>query len=83
MKTNLTDEAVMIELNRIKTDTYPTTDFDRRDAALERAKQAVRKQIPRKVKKTMGFYECPVCESFFADDSRKYCYHCGQALRWG
>ena len=42
MKTNLTPEAVMIELNRIKTDTRPTIDFDRRNAALDYAKQAVR-----------------------------------------
>ena len=82
----ITDEAVMIELNRLKTDTYPTTDFDRRDAALERAKQAVRKQIPRKPEpepKWYGVGRCPTCRAVFCDASTNYCGNCGQALDWG
>lgn len=92
----LTPEAVMIELNRLKTDTYPTTDFDRRSAALERAKRAVRKvEIKMKVisdgTDDMDFTRCPCCESilgqvgdiYFEDCYPKHCEHCGQALDWG
>ncbi len=91
MPTELTLEAAIIELNRIKTDTYPTTDFDRRNAALERAKQAVRKQIPRKPKEQ--YYEnqsgengyklfCQCCDARVFEVSDNYCPECGQALDW-
>lgn len=74
----LTPEAVMIELNRLKTDTYPTTDFYRRSAALERAKRAVRKQIPRKPE---NGYCCPSC-GITNINIFNFCIHCGQALDW-
>ena len=81
MKTNLTPEAVMIELNRIKTDTRPTIDFDRRNAALERAKRAVRK-TEIKMKPVPGDINgkmCPCCGSQLLDN---FCGNCGQALDW-
>lgn len=80
MKTNLTPEAVMIELNRIKTDTRPTIDFDRRNAALDYAKRAVRKQIPRKpLPGDINGRVCPCCGSQLLDN---FCGNCGQALDW-
>ena len=87
----LTPEAVMIELNRLKTDTYPTTDFDRRDAALDRAKQAVRKRIPRKpdlkpkpLKNETFWWQCPSCKAHMHTNTmHNFCHHCGQALDWG
>ncbi len=76
-------EAVMIELNRLKTDTYPTTDFYRRSAALERAKRAVRKQIPRKPEEHDSFiaYCCPNCGEKLLN-CNNFCPECGQALDW-
>ena len=82
----LTPEAVMIELNRLKTDTYPTTDFYRRSVALERAKRAVRKtEIKMKpIPCFEGGVECSVCGTTVGDnDTEHYCFNCGQALDWG
>ena len=78
----LTPEAVMIELNRLKTDTYPTTDFYRRSAALERAKRAVRKaEIAMKpLPGDINGRVCPCCDSQLLDN---YCGNCGQKLDWG
>ena len=87
MKTNLTPEAVMIELNRLKTDTRPTTDFDRRSAALERAKRAVRKtEIKMKPEVVLAAdntlsTRCPVCDCEFTL-LYNFCFNCGQALDW-
>ena len=84
----LTPEAVMIELNRLKTDTYPTTDFYRRDAALERAKRAVRKtEIKMKpIPDSEGSFKCPTCGvafNIFISYEDRHCYNCGQKLNWG
>ena len=80
----LTPEAVMIELNRLKTDTYPTTDFYRRSAALERAKRAVRKTEIKMKPVEHDFkiaFCCPNCgEKFLICNN--YCPECGQALDW-
>lgn len=27
-------------------------------------------------------YECPNCHQYFTRRISKYCYHCGQALKW-
>lgn len=27
-------------------------------------------------------YECPNCHQYFTGRISKYCYHCGQALKW-
>lgn len=84
----LTPEAVMIELNRLKTDTYPTTDFYRRSEALERAKRAVRKaEIAMKPVNDGAFGRCPVCcyefnSELVSEYNIKCCPSCGQALDW-
>lgn len=61
---------------------------------LEKAKEAVEKQIPKRAISTyIGNYKCPTCESYIdiTDDDLhvyeivppKYCPDCGQALDWG
>ena len=85
MRTKLTPEAVMIELNRLKTDSRPTTDFDRRNIALERAKQAARFRIPRKPEIENRYYgvgRCPTCRAVFRDRTTNFCGNCGQAIDW-
>lgn len=58
--------------------------------ALEMAKQALEKQIPKKpipteeqrIRFAMN-YTCPFCKKYFTGTGiADYCYHCGQALDW-
>ena len=46
---NITPEATIIELNRCKVNGFMPVDVDRRGRAIERAKAALRKQVPMKV----------------------------------
>lgn len=65
--------------------------------AVEVAKQALEKQIPKKPYKTkepisqkQNDYYCSVCKRYLGDDMElkhaclqpEYCQHCGQALDW-
>jgi len=57
--------------------------------ALERAIEALEKQVPQKIKKYKGLNEtaCPNCGFAFGyyeyDDGKfYYCYNCGQRLSW-
>ena len=57
--------------------------------ALERAIEALEKQVPQKVKKYKGLNEtaCPECGIAFGyyeydDEKFYYCYNCGQRLSW-
>lgn len=79
----LTNEAVLIELNRLKTDSRPTIDFDRRCKAIDRAKKAVYKQIPHKpaVNINESLWRCSKCKVLISVGS-PYCSSCGQALDW-
>lgn len=57
---------------------------------LEKAKEALDKQIPRKPCKVdkigtryTSSYRCPVCGGNFTGTGiADYCYHCGQRLDW-
>ena len=56
------------------------------EAALEMAKEALRKTIPKKPEKMDElshriFYQCSVCKLHIYHDD-KYCRHCGQAIDW-
>ena len=53
--------------------------------ALEIAKQAVEKQIPKNVFPDSKYYGngiCPNCNAVFMDKSTNFCGNCGQALDW-
>jgi len=57
--------------------------------AIERAIEALEKQVPQKVKKYKGLNEtaCPECGIAFGyyeydDEKFDYCYNCGQKLDW-
>lgn len=57
--------------------------------ALERAIEALEKQVPQKIKKYKGLNEtaCPNCGFAFGyyeydDEKFYYCYNCGQRLSW-
>lgn len=53
--------------------------------ALELAKQAVEKQIPKNVLPDSKYYGngiCPNCNAVFMDKSTNFCGNCGQALDW-
>ena len=88
---------VIKELNKVKTCSEHTNDVDKRDKAIEIAKESVQKQqIPQRVifdnsimlTSKNGF--CPVCHAEmmvdrFAHEKIRYsfCLMCGQALDWG
>ena len=56
--------------------------------ALKVAKEALEKQIPKKINSDNGFGgRCPVCgyyivKSIFSSKCHKYCSECGQAIDW-
>ena len=66
---------------------YQLTTYD--IECLEKAKEALEKQIPKKpTDKTLeydGYYgRCPGCNRVIYDyKDRNRCYNCGQALDWG
>lgn len=94
MKTELTLEAAIIELNRLKTTERMDIDRERLTAAVDVLKDAARFRIKRKPVATgtddMDFYLCPNCKAsvgslddyFEMNQESKYCYHCGQAIDW-
>ena len=87
MKIEMTIEAAMIELNRLKTTERMDIDRDRLTAAIDVLKDAARFRIKRKPipepEPCYGNGCCPNCRACFLDKSRKYCGNCGQALDWG
>ena len=52
--------------------------------AVELAKQAIEKQIPKKpVRKDFGKFYCSVCDDFLLhSNATKYCSRCGHAVDW-
>ena len=87
MPTEMTIEAAMIELNRLKTTERMDIDRERLTAAVDVLKDAARFRIKRKPipepEPCYGNGCCPNCRACFLDKSRKYCGNCGQALDWG
>ena len=91
MPTEMTIEAAMIELNRLKTTERMDIDRDRLTAAIDVVKDAAQFRI-KQAPKTQ-YYEnqsgengykpfCPRCDSRVFEISNQYCPHCGQALDW-
>ena len=86
----MTPEAAIIELNRCKIEGYMPTDWDRRCKAVETAKAALRKQIPRKpdlkpkpLRNEVFWWQCPNCRAHtHANTQHRYCHCCGQELDW-
>ena len=56
MPNEITPEATIIELNRCKVNGFMPVDVDRRGRAIERAKAALRKQVP--IFSAEGFLGC-------------------------
>lgn len=85
MKIEMTYEAAIIELNRLKTTERMEIDRERLTAAVDVLKDAARYREPRKpIKTTHGNIkcDCPNCFSsvYYATDL--FCRKCGQALDW-
>ena len=82
----ITIEAAMIELNRLKATERMDIDRERMTAAVDVLKDAARFRIKRKPipepEPCYGNGCCPNCRACFLDKSRKYCGNCGQALDW-
>lgn len=82
----MTIEAAIIELNRLKAQERMDIDRDRLTAAVRVAKAALRKQIPVKpIRKsvfiTPADFQCPTCKNEFSIEwETPYCGQCGQAF---
>ena len=82
----MTIEAAMIELNRLKTEERMDIDRERLTAAIDRLVKAARKQIPQKPKHEefkdgSGVVKCPTSEGV-CNYEPDFCPTCGQALDW-
>lgn len=86
MKTEMTIEAAMIELNRLKTEERMDIDRDRMTAAIDVVKDAAQFRIKRKlVENVEGGLECSVCGTTIdvcPNFEEHFCFNCGQALDW-
>lgn len=87
MPTEMTYEAAIIELNRLKSQERMDIDRERLTAAIDKLTEAGRKQIPRKpeidkylITKRLEVL-CSSCEAI-ALMNDNFCYNCGQALDW-
>ena len=90
----ITIEAAIIELNRLKTTERMEIDRDRMTAAIDVLKDAAQFRIKRTPVAEgiddMDFHLCPNCKAgvgslddvFELNQESKYCYNCGQALDW-
>lgn len=95
---NRIDGLIANEKLFIKISTMGEIDHSKNIEALETAKQALEKQIPKKVithtvqenckigariiQAGTQIDKCPICESFISKIN-KHCGTCGQALDWG
>ena len=62
-----------------------TVDGKRIFPTLKAAKEALKKQIPKKPleeKRYYGIGKCPTCNAVFKDKTTNYCGNCGQAIDW-
>lgn len=89
MPTEMTYEAAIIELNRLKSQERMDIDRERLGAAIEVAKAAMNKQIqalPKSIRYSngSGVVECPICgeREGVCNWQPNYCPNCGQALDW-
>ena len=89
----MTIEAAMIELNRLKTEERMDIDRDRMTAAIDVLKDAAQFRIKRKlnrvllnnwIKRQAEFrFRCSRCNFEVTQITDDYCPNCGQALDWG
>ena len=86
MPTEMTYEAAIIELNRLKSQERMDIDRERLGAAIDKLTEAGRFRIKRKPAPEPEFCYgigcCPNCRACFLDKSTNYCGNCGQALDW-
>lgn len=82
----MTIEAAMIELNRLKSQERMDIDRERLTAAIDVVKYAAQFRIRRKPmpepEYCYGNGCCPNCRAYFLDKSTDFCGNCGQALDW-
>ena len=80
MPNEITPEAAIIELNRIRTNT------DERPPEIDMAITAINrcfvKRKPKPETRYFGNGRCPNCDAVFMDKSTRFCGNCGQALDW-
>ena len=80
MPNEITPEAALIELNRIRTNT------DERPPEIDMAIRAINrcfvKRKPKHETRYFGNGRCPNCDAVFMDKSTRFCGNCGQALDW-
>ena len=86
MPTEMTYEAAIIELNRLKSQERMDVDRERLGAAIDKLTEAARFRIKRKlVENEEGGCECPACGTtidYSPIFEEHFCYNCGQALDW-
>jgi len=86
MSIEMTYEAAIIELNRLKSQERMDVDRARLTAAIDKLTEAGRFRIKRKPVPEPEFCYgngcCPNCRVYFIDKSTHYCGNCGQALDW-
>ena len=85
MPTEMTIEAAIIELNRLKSQECMDIDRERLTAAIDVLKDAARFRIKRMlVENEEGGVECPACGTTIdvCPSIEHFCYNCGQALDW-
>ena len=97
MPTELTIEAAIIELNRLKTTERMDIDRERMTAAIDVLKDAAKFRIKRQPEKIIDYVKkyslvsrsfviagrCPCCDNDTIISAENYCGNCGQALDWG
>jgi len=79
MPNNITPEAALIELNRIRTNT------DERPPEIDMAIKAINRCFVKRkpIENVEGEIECPTCGMSTDEfDSKNHCFNCGQALEW-
>ena len=87
MPTEMTIEAAIIELNRLKTTERMDIDRDRLTAAVRVVLAAAKYRIPQKPEKSKSCWAvlseevCPTCK-YKVLHGQRFCAHCGQALDW-
>ena len=85
MKIEMTIEAAIIELNRLKTTERMEIDRERLTAAIDVLKDAAQFRIKRKlVENVEGGLECSVCGTTIdvCPSIEHFCFNCGQAIDW-
>ena len=82
----MTIEAAIIELNRLKSQERMDIDRERLNAAIDTLTKAARYRIPQKAHRdfeiSLNFdgARCPLCEFTVDRYENRFCGHCGQAI---